>query len=265
MKIKLSAVFTFSFLFVMSQRISTDWYGRVAVSYSKGSNKTLYLFDPLNQLANQTYYSTPSLGFSTLINGGIGKMFHKNFGVEANISYLNGEKMDLYSYKTSTNSISAQTKNTQLLFLPTTVFRVDLGKKFHPYIKVGLILPIYNTSRFYYQIEDINNTSNVSIYDYKITNQLNLGINGCVGISYHLTPNIELFIEAEEDNIRSFHRNALLESTTQMGNAVIHPELLPRYTFEKSISTGNKDASKILDFPISFNREAYNLGLKFNF
>jgi hypothetical protein len=107
------------------------WYSRLAISYSKGSNKSLYQFDPLDRLNEQSFYSTPSLGESILINGGIGKMFTKNIGMEANFSYLMGNTIGLYNYNYSsisnTNTVSASTKNNQLLFLPTTIFKIDIS------------------------------------------------------------------------------------------------------------------------------------------
>jgi hypothetical protein len=40
---------------------------------------------------------------------------------------------------------------------------------------------------------------------------------------------------------------------------------LEKYVFEKSLSINNTDASKILDFPISFNRESYTIGINYFF
>ena len=245
------------------------WYSRLAISYSKGSNKSLYQFDPLDRLNEQSFYSTPSLGESILINGGIGKMFTKNIGMEANFSYLMGNTIGLYNYNynsiSNTNTVSASTKNNQLLFLPTTIFKIDISRKLSPYIKVGLMVPLYNQSKFIYRVSDIANNTNYSEYEYEIKNQLNLGINGCVGISYKINDNIRIFIEAEEDNIRSFHTEANRTKATSGGAATIDNAVLEKYIFEKSLSTNNTDASKILDFPISFNREAYTIGINYFF
>ena len=245
------------------------WYSRLAISYSKGSNKSLYQFDPLDRLNEQSFYSTPSLGESILINGGIGKMFTKNIGMEANFSYLMGNTIGLYNYNYSsisnTNTVSASTKNNQLLFLPTTIFKIDISRKLSPYVKVGLMVPLYNQSKFIYRVSDIANNTNYSEYEYEIKNQLNLGINGCVGISYKINDNIRIFIEAEEDNIRSFHTEANRTKATTGGAATIDNAVLEKYIFEKSLSTNNTDASKILDFPISFNREAYTIGINYFF
>jgi len=240
-------------------------YARLAFSYSKGSNKSLYLFDPLqNENLNQSEYATPSLGESVLINGGVGHMFNSVFGVEANVSYLHGLDLDLYKYSQNGNSYAAKTSNRQVVFLPTTVFRIDI-KKFHPYIKVGLMIPIYNQSSFTYTITDQANAANANSYEYRIKNQLNVGINGCVGISYSVSPKIELFFEAEEDNIRSFHNSADLVSQSTSGNLVMNLTLPQHIDFVAASSINNLSLTQQLNFPISFNREAYNIGMKFNF
>lgn len=254
---------------ISEAQFSRTWlnqcYGRFAVSYSKGSNKSLYLFDPLmHEEFNTSSYATPSLGESILYNGGLGIMFTKNIGFETNFSYLDGFNTSLYDFKTSNYRVSATTKNHQLLWLPTTVFRLDI-KKFHPYIKVGLMIPLMNSSRLEYKMQDEKNNSKT--YDYKLTNQLNVGINGCVGVSYSVSPKIEIFFEAEEDNIRSFHVSADLQSTTSTGNFSGQAEPLSHYTFVPSVDINNftNKSSNFLNFPISFNREAYNLGVKINF
>lgn len=263
-------IFCLSKIEAQDTLIKEKWYSRLAISYSKGSNKSLYQFDPLNQLNGQSFYSTPSLGESILINGGIGKMFTKNIGMEANFSYLMGNTIGLYNYNYTnnslgTNKVSASTKNTQLLFLPTSIFKIDISKKLSPYIKVGLMIPMYNNSKFIYNVSDSTNASNYAEYEYEIKNQLNIGINGCVGISYKINDHIRIFFEAEEDNIRSFHTEANRTRTTLSGNAMIDNNILEKYVFEKSLSINNTDASKILDFPISFNREAYTIGINYFF
>jgi hypothetical protein len=197
-------------------------------------------------------------------------MFTKNIGMEANFSYLMGNTIGLYNYNYTnnslgTNKVSASTKNTQLLFLPTSIFKIDISKKLSPYIKVGLMIPMYNNSKFIYNVADSSNASNYAEYEYEIKNQLNIGINGCVGISYKINDHIRIFFEAEEDNIRSFHTEANRTRITLSGNATIDNNILEKYVFEKSLSINNTDASKILDFPISFNREAYTIGVNYFF
>jgi hypothetical protein len=259
-----SIIFCLSKIEAQDTTMKENWYSRIAISYSKGSNKSLYQFDPLDRLNDQSFYSTPSLGESILINGGIGKMFTKNIGMEANFSYLMGNSIGLYNYNFSSNNVWASTKNNQLLFLPTTIFKIDISRKLSPYIKVGLMVPLYNQSKFLYRVSDIANNVNYAEYEYEIKNQLNLGINGCVGISYKINDNIRIFFEAEEDNIRSFHTEANRTRTTISGNASLDNTILEKYVFEKSLNN-NSDASKILDFPISFNREAYTIGINYFF
>jgi len=236
-------------------------YGRVAVSYSKGSNQSMYLFDPLaHSEFNQNEYSTPSLGESILANFGAGFMLHPNFGIESNFSYLSGLNVDLYTFNSAQNRVSAYTKNTQVIWLPTTVFRVQI-KKFQPYVKVGLMVPLMNYSKLYYTIAS-NNAQNE--YQYKINNELNLGINGCVGVAYKLSNKLDIFFEVEEDNIRSFHKEAFLESKVE--NAIVSmPQPVGTYYQFVNKANAQSASSDVLSFPISFNREAYTLGLKYKF
>jgi hypothetical protein len=253
------------FIFVVQFSFAQKNYARLAFCYGKGSNKSLYLFDPLqNDNLNQTQYATPSLGESVLLNGGVGHMFNKIFGLEANVSYMHGLDLDLYKYSQNGNIYSAKTNNRQILFLPTTVFRIDI-KKIHPYIKVGLVIPIYNQSSFYYNVSDPSSAANFNTYEYAIKNQLNIGLNGCVGLSYNVSKKIELFFEAEEDNVRSFHNSADLVSKSTTGNIKLSKSPPQHVDFVAASSINTISLNSQLNFPISFAREAYNIGIKFNF
>jgi hypothetical protein len=101
-------------------------------------------------------------------------------------------------------------------------------------------------------------------YEYDIKNQLNLGINGCVGLSYALSKHWEIFVEAEEDNIRSFHKEAnMTKQSSQSNLSASVPS--SNFTFVKQENLTNPQPNTALNFPISFNREAYILGVKYNF
>jgi hypothetical protein len=210
---------------------------------------------------NQKEFSIPSLGESIAFNSGVGFMFHKNFGMEMNVAYLEGLQIDLYNFKSTNYTVNANTKNRQVLLLPTTVFRVSM-KKFTPYVKVGIIIPMINQSDFKYSLISNSNTQNRNEYEYKLSNELNLGINGCVGIGYAISNQLEIFFEAEEDNIRSFHKTAYLNNKSE--NTAITPQsaLQNSYTFVSSSKLPSTNNSDIQNFPISFNREAYTIGLR---
>lgn len=240
---------------------NSKWYLRTSFSYSKGSNQTLYLFDPLfHSEFNQDEYATPSLGEAILFNAGVGYNFTENFAVESNFAYLNGLDVPLYSFNTSNYKVAANMTNKQILFLPTTVFTIHL-KKFHPYVKVGVMVPLYNQSSMTYKLSSSNGSRE---YEYDIKNQLNLGINGCVGVSYALSKHLEIFVEAEEDNIRSFHQEANMTKQTSQGN-LSAPVPSSNFNFVKQESLTNSQSNTALNFPISFNREAYILGFKYKF
>jgi opacity protein-like surface antigen len=240
---------------------NSKWYLRTSFSYSKGSNQTLYLFDPLfHSEFNRDEYATPSLGEAILFNVGVGYNFTKNFAVESNFAYLNGLDVPLYSFNSSSYKVAGNMTNKQILFLPTTVFTIHL-KKFNPYVKVGVMLPLYNQSSMTYKLSNSNGRRE---YEYDIKNQLNLGINGCVGISYALSQNWEVFVEAEEDNIRSFHKEANMTKQSSQGN-LSAPDPSSNFTFVKQESLSNPQSNTALNFPISFNREAYILGFKYKF
>jgi opacity protein-like surface antigen len=240
---------------------NSKWYLRTSFSYSKGSNQTLYLFDPLSHSEfNQDEYATPSLGEAILFNAGAGYRFTKNFAVESNFAYLNGLDVPLYSFNTSNYKVAANITNRQILFLPTTVFTIQL-KKFNPYVKVGIMVPLYNQSSMTYKLSSSNGSRE---YEYDIKNQLNLGINGCVGLSYALSKHWEIFVEAEEDNIRSFHKEANMTKQSSQGNLSASVPS-SNFTFVKQENLTNPQPNTALNFPISFNREAYILGFKYNF
>ncbi|MCU0327643.1 MAG: hypothetical protein MUE53_01525 [Chitinophagales bacterium] len=248
--------------------ISHTSYIRVATSYATGSNTSLYLFDPMNALQNQSFNATPSLGESILFNVGIGKMLTRNIGIEANFSYLHGLPINVYRFSATTSSgtthINSEHRNKQFLFLPTSIFQVPLLQgKLTPYIKVGIIIPMMNETKMMYQIAS-EDKSITNQYEYQITNQLNLGINGCVGIRYKLSNHLSVFFEAEEDNIRSFHKTASLTKQSISGSVSGQEKMLPNYMFVDKTYT-NSSPNEVLNFPVSYNREAYNLGLNYFF
>ena len=229
-------------------------YLRIATSYSKAANQTLYTFDPNpDSKLNQINFAMPSIGQS--INGifGIGIQLHKNISVESNFGYIAGLETNLYEYATPTYIAKATLKNQQLLWQPTAVFHAKLGK-FNPYIKVGAVLPMYNN--FYQQntYTSILNFSYINQFDYEINGELNLGLNGCVGLSFDLSDQLSIFIEAEETNTRTFFKEAILSKSSQGINAGLPRDLASRIIFGET----NQN-----QFPISLTRESYNLGLKY--
>lgn len=242
------------------------FYGRVAYSYSVGSNETNYQFDPLQSSSlSERSYATPILGHSSLYILGGGYMVLKNIGIEANVSFLSGRNTDLYTYETNALRVSMQmTGNNHILFQPTMVFRADLGR-FHPYIKVGMVVPLSYKTELRYQIEDKSNSQNRNVYRFDVDSKLNPGLNGCVGVSYTFYRNWEIFFEAEEDNVRSFYLSATRTSSDVSSPSLTTSPIQDRYVFLDAIDRNAPNPTEMPSFPISFNRQAYNIGLKFNF
>lgn len=258
----------FNFLFLVSQNDSSfsKFYTRIAFSYSLGTNQTQYLFDPLNSPEfNQNSYSNPIFGSGVSYIGGLGFRLTKNIAIESNINYLKGNEVQLYSYQSASKLVQARmTDNCQFLFQPSLVLSADF-KKFHPYIKVGMVIPFYNQSTFFYTIQSLTDARYLNKYTYQIENELKPGLNGCVGIAYSVSDKFEFFIEAEEANTRSFH-----SKTTSIEKEEIIPWLPSNsiqsyYHFVDSKVINSANQNEILNFPISFGRQSYNFGLKYNF
>lgn len=241
-------------------------YMRAAFSFSIGTNQSQYLFDPLNSVEfNQTSFTNPVLGNATSFIGGFGYRCTKNIAIETNLAYVNGLETNLYSYQSNTIVVKARMNTTkQILFQPTVVLSTKF-EKFHPYIKVGLVVPISNQSEFYYTIQSKTNSELFNQYKYLIDNQLSVGLNGCVGISYAISDNFEVFAEAEETNTRSFHTKAVGIESVAIANWPPTYVMNSNYQFLDSKDINSTNESEILNFPISFGRQSYNFGIKFNF
>jgi hypothetical protein len=242
------------------------FYGRVAFSYSIGTNQSLYLFDPLNSSEfNSNSYTTPVFGNGVSYIAGLGYKLTKNIAIESNFSILNGNETPLFSYLTPTKYVQASMiDNRQFLFQPTAVISADF-KKFHPYIKVGLVIPLYNQSTFQYIIQSVSNNKFKNKYTYQIENQLNLGLNGCIGIAYSISDKVELFVEAEESNTRSFHIKTSGLIADEVGTWLPPNSIQSYYYFVSSKDINTNNQNDLLNFPISFGRQSYNFGFKYNF
>lgn len=224
-------------------------YFRFAFSYSNAANKTLFLFDPLSENSSTIF---PQLKIGSSISGiaGFGTQIHKNIALETNLVYAHGLTLD-YQMKPK-SSLSYSLQNTSILLQPTTVFSASIGK-WTPYIKVGLVVPLSYRTDFHIKESVGNQVQNYS--HFKIQSELNIGLNGCVGISYRLNSSLSIFAEIEESNTRTFYRKAVLHENSGRLSSAFLSQLLDEYTSSNST---------ISQFPITMTRESYTVGLRIN-
>nr|MBP8067692.1 hypothetical protein [Pedobacter sp.] len=84
-------------------------------------------------------------------------------------------------------------------------------------------------------------------------------------VSYSVSNNFELFIEAEEANTRSFHSKTIGLKSEEISLWLPPNSIQSFYNFVDSKDVNSTTKNDILNFPISFGRQSYNFGIKYNF
>lgn len=224
---------------------------------------------------NTTQDTRGSYGAGITFNAAVGYKFSPFIGLDLNLNYLSGNKIENTALQSSANGSLSLTSTTQSMgfFVSPTVLFMAGSEKIRPYGLVGVTAGSVKLTDTQKIISTIGDGGTASITS-KTTGNIAVGMRGGIGVDINIASKFSIYAEGVFNAVSYFAKEKEITEVISNGISIMDrlPESSIRTVYKKEISSVSIDGTTTVDStkptealrkPLPLSSLGINIGLKF--